>query len=200
MDTQDPNQNTTPKLHPQLRIENKKEIGELIRFAIIVLIIFLPVRFFIAKPFVVSGASMDPTFHSGEYLIVDQISYRFEEPKRGDVIVFRYPYETSKYYIKRIIGLPGETIKMDEGKVTVTNDQNPKGVALDENYVTHHSEESFTKTLGATEYFVMGDNRPASSDSRSWGPLKAEFITGKPVVRLFPFDTVSLNPGRIEEK
>lgn len=182
-------------MHPQLRIEHKKELGELIRFALIVLIIFLPVRFFIAKPFVVSGASMDPTFHSGEYLIVDQVSYRFDDPKRGDVIVFKYPYDTSKYYIKRIVGLPGETLLMDEGRVTIINEENPDGFALDETYVTNHSGESFSKTLGAREYFVMGDNRSASSDSRSWGPLKEEYITGKPVVRLFPVNSIGIYPG-----
>lgn len=182
-------------MHPQLQFKNKKELFEFIKFAIVVLIIFLPIRFFIAKPFVVSGASMYPTFESGQYLIVDQISYRFEKPQRGDVIVFQYPYDTSKYYIKRIIGLPEETLEVKDGKVTVINSENLNGILLDEKYVENISPDSFTKTLGQNEYFVMGDNRPASSDSRSWGTLKEEFITGRPVVRLFPLQAVGLFPG-----
>src|SRR3989344_4971247 len=95
-------------------------IKETLRLFLSVLLIVLPIRFFIAQPFIVSGASMVPTFHDGEYLIVDQISYRFEEPERGEVIIFKYPNDTSKYYIKRIIGLPGENIKVIGSEVTIT--------------------------------------------------------------------------------
>lgn len=167
----------------------------------IALVLFLPIRFFIAEPFVVNGASMDPSFETGQFLIVDRLSYRFEEPSRGDVIVFKYPNKPSVYYIKRIIGLPGETIYVSEGKVTIKNDENPEGLSISEPYInsTHRSYDSLTKTLGETEYFVMGDNRAESSDSRSWGPLDRDFIIGRPIIRLLPPQTISFLPGEFKE-
>lgn len=164
--------------------------------------ISLPVRFFIAEPFIVHGASMDPTFSTGQFLIVDRISYRFGSPSRGDVIVFEYPKSPGTYYIKRIIGLPGETVKLSSGKVTIINDANPTGLALNETYIdpSHASEDNSEITLGKTEYFVMGDNRSQSSDSRFWGPLDNRFIVGRPIIRLFPVTTVSILPGSEKTK
>jgi signal peptidase I len=141
---------------------------------------------------------MDPTFASGQYLIVDQLTYHLEDPKRDDVIIFKYPKDPSTYYIKRIIGLPGETLSVDHGTVTIINNKNPSGFILNEPYITdsHKTSDTFEITLGPTEYFVMGDNRPQSSDSRSWGPLEAKYIVGRPFLRLIPFSKLSVFPGR----
>lgn len=178
---------------------NKKEsLWDILRFAIIALLIVIPVRTFVAQPFIVSGSSMVPTFIDGEYLIVDEISYRVSEPVRGDVIVFKYPKDETKYFIKRIIGLPGETVNVAEnGIVTITNEDHPEGFELNEPYIKGNlPKQVVTKsTLGQNEYFVMGDNRPASSDSRTWGTLPEDHIVGKTFLRLFPFSNVSITPG-----
>jgi signal peptidase I len=182
------------------KIESKENFfKEIIKFTIIALIIVVPIRTYIAQPFIVSGASMDPTFTTGEYLIVDQLSYHLESPRRFDVIVFKYPNNPKTYFIKRIIGLPGETISAKLGKITIINKENPDGFEIDDKYVSsnHESTESFQITLGDDEYFVMGDNRIASSDSRAWGPLEAKFIVGKPFVRLFPISKLDIYPGKI---
>ncbi len=176
-------------------------IGEWIRAIVIALIIFLPIRFFIAEPFLVNGASMDPSFKTGQFLIVDRLTYRFEKPNRGDVIIFKYPNKPSLYYIKRVIGLPGETISMSDGKVSIINTQYPKGLEINEPYIDskHKSYDSFKKTLSDSEYFVMGDNRAESSDSRSWGPLDEKFIIGRPIIRLLPPKAISILPGEYHE-
>lgn len=178
----------------------KKEnfFTEIIKFTIISIAIVIPLRTFVAQPFIVSGASMDPTFETGQYLIVDQLSYRFSDPKRDDVIIFRYPNNPKVYFIKRIIGLPGETLRVREGKVTIINKANPEGFELNEKYVSkaHESSENFDIELGLGEYFVMGDNRSQSSDSRAWGPLESRYIIGRPILRLTPLSEISLFPGR----
>lgn len=171
-----------------------KEIATLI---VLVVLIVLPIRIFIAQPFVVDGESMFPTFHNRDYLIIDELSYRFSEPARGDVVIFRYPNDPSVFYIKRIIGLAGETVHIDHGQVSVTR---PDGstLALDESYVVH---EDATYTLDAVvgpgEYFVMGDNRPKSSDSRVWGMLPRENIIGRAYVRIFPLAQAAVLPGSV---
>lgn len=170
--------------------------GELLRFAIIALIIVLPIRWFVALPFIVSGASMEETFHNNEYLIVDQLTYKFENPARGDVIVFRYPRDPSKYFIKRVIGLPGETVSIDGSNVTITNSEHPEGLVLDEPYAQiERAMGNLTQELGEGEYFVMGDNRDQSSDSRVWGTLEESKIIGRALLRLFPLNEVGLFPG-----
>ncbi len=93
--------------------------------------LFFPIRLFVAQPFIVSGASMDPTFETGEYLIVDQLSYHFDDPVRGQVVIFKYPKDESKYFIKRVIGLPGETVQIEGTDVTIFNESNPDGKKLD---------------------------------------------------------------------
>ena len=138
---------------------------------------------------------MDPTFHDGEYLIVDELSYRFTEPERGDVIIFRYPENPSKFFIKRIIGLPGETVSIDRGSITINNPEHPQGFVLDESYLSVETKGVEFTTLSGTEYFVLGDNRPASSDSRIWGPLEEDLIVGKALLRLFPVTRASILPG-----
>ena len=182
--------------------ERIDSIKSALLFAVLVLMIVLPIRIFVAKPFIVSGTSMFPTFDTWHYLIVDQITYRLKDPKRGDVIVFRYPRNPSRFFIKRIIALPGETIKLDGTSVLIKNKENPKGFLLDESYLSEKNKkvDHMSVTLGSTEYFVMGDNRKASADSRFWGPLERDKMIGRAFIRLFPFKKLDLFPGAIAEK
>lgn len=168
---------------------------EIVKFTLIALLVIVPLRLFVAQPFVVNGASMDPTFHNGQYLIVDQISYRFEKPKRGEVVIFRYPRDTTKFFIKRIIGLPNETVEIDGTSVIIKNREMPDGFTLNEPYIANNKEDYAAYTLNSHEYFVMGDNRPESSDSRIWGPLDESLVVGRPVIRLFPLGKLGLFPG-----
>jgi len=168
---------------------------ELLKFVVVAAIIVIPVRLFIAQPFIVSGESMDPTFKNGQYLIVDELSYRFSEPERGDVIIFRYPRNPKEYFIKRIIGLPGDTVRIANNTISVTS---PDGTTqtLDEPYVVNQGDgPNGTYTVSEDSYFVMGDNRPESSDSRMWGMLPRDNIIGRAFVRLLPIQTISIFPG-----
>ena len=181
-------------------------IVEWVQVIIVALIISLPIRFFVAEPFIVEGASMDPTFATGQFLIVDRLTYRFHEPQRGDVIVFQYPDDPSKDFIKRVIGLPGETVSIKDGVVTImtasTSESSAVTKILNEPYVKsiHASHDTLTsQRLGSTEYFVMGDNRAQSSDSRLWGSLDAHFIIGRPIMRLLPITTLSILPGEYKQ-
>lgn len=189
------------KIDPDVRIQEQKEkknsLWELARVILLAVVIVLPVRLFIAQPFIVSGTSMVPTFHDSEYLIVDEISYRIENPKRGDVIVFRFPHNPSVFYIKRVIGLPGETVEIEKGVVTIKNEENPEGLKINEPYVSAIVDDGrdMSVTLKETEYFVLGDNRPASSDSRSWGPLDEKYIVGRTLVRVLPIKEFGIFPG-----
>ncbi|GAC1413514.1 MAG: signal peptidase I [Candidatus Doudnabacteria bacterium] len=168
-------------------------VGDLIKVLIISLAIILPVRYYIAQPFIVSGSSMEPTFYTGEYLIIDELSFHLHQPQRGDVIVFKYPKDNRQYFIKRVIGLPGETVKIIDNKVVIYNPANPNGFALEEKYLpagdTTFPYGDNSRTLGSAEYFVLGDNRLASSDSRFWGPVPSNDIVGKVFVRAFPFQS-----------
>jgi signal peptidase I len=146
------------------------------------------IRFFLIQPFYVSGQSMEPTFENNQYIIVDQVSYRFHAPRRGDVVVFKYPKNVAFSFIKRIIGLPGDTVTIHNGEVTVTNSKNPDGLTLAEKYIASRTSGELTTTLEKDEYFVLGDNRPNSSDSRSWGILPKRLIIGKVWVVLYPFE------------
>jgi len=169
---------------------------EVVRFSLIAILIVIPIRMFIAQPFIVSGASMEQTFHTGEYLIVDQVTYHFNEPARGEVIIFRYPRDPSKFFIKRIIGLPGDTVTIENGVVRISNEANPVGFILDEPYIEFMPPAApLTEVLGEREYFVMGDNRDESSDSRSWGVLQEDRIVGRAWLRLFPPTMIELLPG-----
>jgi signal peptidase I len=176
-------------------------LREWVQVIVIALIVALPIRFFVAEPFIVNGASMDPTFSTGQFLVVDRLTYRFGNPDRGDVVVFEYPNDPTVYYIKRIIGLPNETVAIKKGKVTIINESHPEGIELDESYIdaAHASVDTLTVTLGKNEYFVMGDNRSQSSDSRVWGPLNENFIVGRPIVRLLPFGSISILPGSLND-
>ncbi|MGD0576472.1 MAG: signal peptidase I [Candidatus Staskawiczbacteria bacterium] len=164
---------------------------ELIKIALIAFVIVAPIRYFLFQPFIVSGASMAPNFATGDYLIVDEISYRFSTPQRGDVIVFNFPKDTNERFIKRVIGLPGETVDITSGKVEITD--SGKTVTLAEKYLpadlkTYPDEKI---TLKADEYFVMGDNRTYSYDSRAWGVVPKANIIGKAFLRIFPVTALS---------
>lgn len=169
-------------------------LGEFLRLAVIAAAIAIPVRYFIAQPFIVRGASMEPNFHDGQYLIIDELSYFFRAPQRGEVVIFRYPLDTSEYFIKRVIGLPGETVEIKEGSVFISSPDHPTPVKLDESYLPAglSMQGNIRFTLGAHEYVVLGDNRPVSSDSRIWGVLDRKFITGHAVFRAWPLDKVGL--------
>jgi signal peptidase I len=197
MDTS-PENVTTPS-EAQDKQSGKKQPGfivEIFRFAILALIIVIPFRMFIAQPFIVSGASMSPTFETGQYLIVDQLSYHLELPARGDVIVFRFPEDTTKFFIKRLIGLPGETVVI-RGKEVTIHDASGHDTLLTEPYINSFNlkDDFITVTLGPNEYFVMGDNRGASSDSRIWGAVPSKLIVGRAFARLLPIQEISLFPG-----
>lgn len=183
-------------------VSPKKEnfFQEIFKFSLIALLIVVPIRFFIAQPFIVSGSSMEPTFESGEYLIVDQLSYRLEAPERGDVIIFRYPNDPSKFFIKRIIGLPKESVIIDGSQISIKNTLHPEGFLIEEPYLASQNLRSdfLEIELSSSEYFVLGDNRRASSDSRVWGALPEELIVGKALLRLFPITHASFLPGDFE--
>lgn len=167
---------------------------ELLKFIVIAALIVFPIRFFVAQPFIVSGQSMDPTFANGQYLIVDELTYHIDQPQRGDVIIFRYPKNPSEFFIKRIIGLPGETVSIHNNTVAV---QNASGTALlSEPYVVNQGDgPDATYTVPDGQYFVMGDNRPESSDSRVWGFVPRQNIVGRALVRLLPIQFASILPG-----
>jgi signal peptidase I len=166
---------------------------ELFKLVVISIVIVIPFRLFIAQPFIVEGASMEPTFDTGEYLIVDEFSYRFKNPERGDIMVFKYPADPSKSFIKRVIGLPGEKISIKDGLVTIISSEYPRGFTLEESYVEFEKIEDLSYVLDQGEYFVMGDNRSRSADSRLWGAVPEENIVGRPIIRFFPPEVF---PGR----
>jgi signal peptidase I len=150
------------------------------------------IRFFLIQPFYISGSSMEPTFENNQYIIVDQISPHFRPYERGEVIVFRYPNNVAFQYIKRVIGLPGDMVKIQDNKIYIYNQAHPDGAVLAENYTqgvtAPHFQSATTFTVPPDEYFVMGDNRQHSEDSRDFGPVKRSLIIGRVWVRLYPFN------------
>ncbi len=189
-----------PALPEEKKMTTKESVLDFVKFAVIAVIIVIPIRLFIAQPFVVSGASMVPAFHTGHYLIIDELTYRFEDPKRGDVIVFRFPPEPSKFLIKRVAGLPGETIAIKGNAVAIKNDVHPEGFLWQQGAINATKDQSSAEVnLGKDEYFVLGDNRGESADSRLWGTLKRELIVGRPLVRLFPISELEVFPGEWKE-
>ncbi len=159
---------------------------ELVKLVLLAVVIVVPFRLYIAQPFIVDGLSMYPTFDDKEYLIIDELTYHFDSPVRGSVLIFKYPKDTSKYFIKRVIGLPGETISLTNGSVTITNKANPEGFTLEEPYIELTKSETADFVLDEDEYFVMGDNRAQSADSRMWGAVPTEDIVGRPILRFLP--------------
>ncbi|MBU1045787.1 signal peptidase I [Patescibacteria group bacterium] len=164
-------------------------IWEIVKISIIALIIVVPIRAFVFQPFFVSGASMEPNFHDYDYLIVDEISYRLGDPHQGDVVIFYNPKDLSKRLIKRVVALPGETIKITEGQVLIKSDEDEEFSILDESeYLSPDLKTAghLETTLGDNQYFCLGDNRNVSLDSRSFGPVDRDLIIGRSVFRLWP--------------
>jgi len=167
-------------------------VWEILKIVVMALAIVIPIRYFLFQPFFVKGQSMEPNFENGDYLIIDELSYRFSDPKRGDVIVFKYPYNPSQRYIKRIIGLPGEKIEIKNGLVVVFSEDSSQ--VLDEKAYLPQGLSTpgiANVLLGQNEYFVLGDNRPVSSDSRAWGPLSRQNIIGKVSLRAWPISAMA---------
>lgn len=167
-------------------------IWEVIKIVVLACLIVAPIRLFIFQPFFVKGQSMEPNFENGDYLFVDELSYRFNDPQRGDVVVFKYPNDVSQRYIKRIIGLPGETVEIKEGKVDIFN-KNGEKILKEEDYIPQGvlTLGDVKITLKENEFFVLGDNRAASSDSRRWGPVPREDMIGRVFFRVWPFATLT---------
>jgi signal peptidase I len=168
-------------------------IWEMVKVVVVSLVIIIPIRMYVFQPFVVQGASMEPNFQEKEYLIIDEISQRFESRERGQVVVFHPPQDPKVYYIKRIIGLPGETVEIKDGQITIYNQAQPNGFTLNESaYLESTNIDVFYKNkviLGVDEYFVLGDNRNNSLDSRKIGPISDDHIRGKVLIRAFPFNS-----------
>ena len=164
-------------------------VWEITKIIIIAAVIVIPIRYFLFQPFFVKGESMDPSFREGDYLIIDEITYRFSDPERGEVIVFKYPDDPSSRFIKRIIGLPNETITIKDGRVYINQE-----ILLNESYLPDDLTTSgnLEIILGDDQFFVLGDNRLYSVDSRRFGPVDEKFITGRVLFRAWPIDSVSL--------
>lgn len=186
-------------------------IWEIVKIVLIAFLIIVPIRVFLFQPFFVQGASMEPNFEDSQYLIINEFGYKdtsldiagkklfdftpFREISRQTPVVFRYPLDTSKYFIKRIIGLPGEKVEVRNGVVKIYNQENPDGFVLDEKSYLGSGVKTggdISMTLTDDEYFVMGDNRMFSSDSRVWGPVPREDIIGRVLVRAWPLDKISI--------
>lgn len=159
---------------------------EIVKLAILAGLTVGVVRYFLFKPFTVKGQSMEPNFYERDYLIIDELSYRFRGPQRGEVVVFQAPV-AKDYYLKRVVGLPGERVKIEDDKVIIYNEEHPQGVVVDEVYTDEETNGSITLNLGLTQYFVLGDNRNESYDSRRFGPIDKSAIIGRAWVRGWPF-------------
>lgn len=166
-------------------------------YILVAVLLAMVVQRFVIRPFVVNGESMDPTFKTGDYLLIDEVTYRFHEPERGDVVIFRAPPEPDKFFVKRIVGLPGDTVSIGGSVVTITNKEHPKGLILSESFITHPGLNSLSVTVPEGEYFVMGDNRAGSYDSRSWGTLPKSEIRGRALLRLLPIKEADYLPGKV---
>lgn len=167
---------------------------EVLEIAVIAVAAVFIVRTFLVQPFLVSGTSMYPTFQNGDYVLTDELTYRIRPPERGEVIVFHDVTDPSTYLIKRIIGLPGERVVIQNGTVTIYNKQNPNGFVLDETYLSPGTVTTgnIDITLSSSTYFMMGDNRAVSYDSRAWGPLPAANIVGLVRFRLWPLNAITV--------
>lgn len=191
-------------MEQEINIQNKPEsskvkkalvfVWEIVKIVVIASVIVLPIRYFLFQPFIVKGESMVPNFQDGNYLIVDEISYRLSEPKRGDVVVFNtdfLPKYQGERFIKRIIGLPGETVDIKNGKINILKDG--KVLTLDEKYIPTNFTiaQTLNVTLAKDQYFVMGDNRDFSYDSRMWGTLPKSEIIGKVFLRVLPITEIT---------
>lgn len=174
---------------------------EWLRFIVTVAFLFVLIKTFLIQPFLVQQESMVPTFHPFDYIVVDRFTYTFiHEPKRGDVVVFKSgPENGNKYLIKRVVGLPNEEITVDGTTTRIVNSENPQGITLNESYVVNLDERTKkTMKLSDSEYFMLGDNRPLSLDSRQLGPIQRDQIVGRTLFRLYPLSKISLFPGSVD--
>ena len=191
----------SPRNEPESQSVAPKQASswlELVKFAVIALLIVTPIRMFVAQPFVVNGASMDPTFATGQYLIIDELTYHFSAPKREDVIVLHDPREDSRFLIKRVIGLPGETIEITGSTVCIRPVKDATCKTLSEPFVKYpKTDDAVVRTLGPDEYFFMGDNRAQSLDARYIGPTTRDKIVGRAFIRLLPPQAISFFPGSV---
>ena len=182
-------QEKDPLQEPGILYQGFAFLWEIIKVVIISLAIIVPVRYFLVQPFFVNGASMEDSFHDGDYILIDEITYRFNDPGRGDIVVFRYPNDQTQFFVKRVIGLPGESVQIQNNKVTIFNEEHPKGLVLQEPYLSVGQETRGNipkMKLDPNEYFVLGDNRLHSSDSRYWGPVNRSLVTGRVFARGWP--------------
>lgn len=176
----------------------KQLISNVISFAVAIVIVFL-IHTFIGRPFLVNGESMEPNIKNRDFILVDTFSYHKRTPKRGEVIVFRAPLPEKKFFIKRVIGLPGETVEvLPSGKINIYNTENPQGFPLDDSYIVYPSGYTDKKIVPEQEYYVMGDNRANSFDSRMWGLLPEKNIIGRAYLRIYPFSSFDYLPARIQ--
>lgn len=188
-------------MEPQYQVDEedsgskfKNNIAELIEFVAVIFAIFMAIKLFAAEPHRVTGSSMVPNFHDGDYIITNKLATKFSEPKRGEVIILEDPLDKTKVFIKRTIGLPGETLKLSNGKIYIN------GELLDELYLPNglltpgggFLKEGGEATIPQGNYFVIGDNRTNSSDSRTWGFLDKNLIIGQAFLRYWPLNKISL--------
>lgn len=167
-------------------------IWEMAKVTIISLAIILPIRYFLIQPFYVKGASMEPNFYDHEYLIIDEISYRFNDPDRGDIVVFKYPKDPNQYFIKRVIGLPGEKVEIKDGRVFIDNQPLVEDYLADDVLTRLPLRGYGDLTLADGEYFLLGDNRDQSLDSRHFGPVSRDFVIGRTWLRGWPFNRLTI--------
>ena len=187
---------TNPELHePEMPTESPRHealafIWETIKVVVISMAIIVPIRYFLVQPFFVKGASMEPTFQDGNYILIDELTYDFRNPNRGDIIVFRFPEDRTQFFIKRVIGLPEETIEIKNSIIKIYNKQHPEGLVLPEPYLERGQVTggNMRVKLDPKEYFVLGDNRLRSSDSRIWGNVNRSLITGRVFFRALPIN------------
>ncbi len=167
---------------------------EVIKITIISFAIVLPIRWYLIQPFSVKGSSMEPNFYDNDYLIVNEIGYKLTDPKRGDVIIFKYPRNTKEYFIKRVIGLPGERVVIKDNHIFIFNKKHPNGLKLKEPYLDPNeiNPREVDITLKSDEFFVLGDNRSHSMDSSIFGPVNRKLIIGKVWIRGFPFNRMGI--------
>jgi len=175
-------------------------LKEILKILVVSLLIIVPIRLYLFQPFIVEGDSMLPNFHNREYLLVDEISYRFRDIKRGEVVIFHPPENPKTYYIKRVIGLPGEGVELKGGKIYIYNNDHPTGQLLPESeYLLNSSvRETAQVDLRANEYYVLGDNRNNSSDSRVFGAVAFDHIRGRAWIRAFPFNEFTIFNKQID--
>ena len=189
--TAEPESSETP---PSLFRDAVLLLWELVKVVAVSLAIIIPLRYFLIQPFYVKGASMEPNFEDHEYLIIDELTYRLRPPRRGEVVVFRYPLHPNDFFIKRIIGLPGEEVRIADGMLTIVPPGSPAGITLTEPYLPAGLKIEGTKTtkLGPDEYYLLGDNRSESLDSRYFGAVHRRFVTGRVVLRGWPLSKFDL--------